>query len=162
MVDFDYEGDLVGGTPRHRPRTPKRGGHRVAAALDRSLTIFSPGRRVRVWERRRPGRVLDALVHRQDGRYPVPARRARAEQGLEVANDGDGPVEGIHTRSTKSGPGRGRREAGTLALVSQQIFGVLCREARYFLASLDNLLVLEARLEARGWKNLSSRLFTSL
>ena len=87
MVDLHDERDLVRVLARApTPSTPKRRGDGVAAALDRELDDVLGVEVVGVRRERRAGRVLDALVDRQDRDVAGarPAGRGRASTG-EVA-----------------------------------------------------------------------------
>ena len=85
MIEFHQKRNLVGVFARDRAERAERGGHRIAAALDGEPDdVF----RVKVFGIRRktgPGRVFDALVHREDGQI------ARAGQSAMIENLGQAP-----------------------------------------------------------------------
>ena len=117
VVHLHDERDLVGVLARHRAQHAEGGGDGVAAALDGQLDDVLRIEVVGVGRERGAGRVLDALVDRQDRQVAGAARGGpcrRAAAGCAAPGWGDRSTE--KTRSTKSGPGRWSRSAETLAL----------------------------------------------
>ena len=84
MVDLHQERDLVGVLPRHAPQDAVGGGHGVAAALDGELHDVLGIEVDRVGREAGSGRVLDALIDREDREVAGVGEAARSVQTLEV------------------------------------------------------------------------------
>jgi hypothetical protein len=87
VVELDHERDLVGVLASHRADHAEGGEHTVASALDGQLDdIF--GIEVQwVGRKGRAGRVLDALVYRQEGHVASAGQAAGVEQRLHIAQN---------------------------------------------------------------------------
>ena len=72
MVELADEGDAVREAACHRSQHAERGGDRVAATLDSKLHDLASVEVLRVGRERGAGRVLDALVDRQDRQVAGP------------------------------------------------------------------------------------------
>jgi hypothetical protein len=109
VVQLEQERDPVrvaagGGTER-----AERGGDGVAAALDRQLDDAGRVEVVRVLRERRPGRVLDALVDRQDrqvagaGQAAVRVQRLhRPQHRCRPVGHGDHAVDEVRARQVQA------------------------------------------------------------
>src|SRR6202011_2733876 len=133
VIDLADEGDLVGVLARDRTEHAERRRHRVAAALDRQLDDLLAVEVRRVRGEGRPGRVLDALVDRQDREIARARETAVVEERLQAAQ---------HTRRTIAGREDPRDEVrprevelrlrDRLALVLEQVLGVISEDRLEF------------------------------
>ena len=66
VVDLDDERNAVGVLARHGTENPQRRGDRVALTLEGELDDVAWIEIHRIWCKRSAGRMLDALIHRQN------------------------------------------------------------------------------------------------
>ena len=92
VVQLDEERDPMRVAARARPEHAERRRNRVAAALDRELDDPRRVEVVGVPRERRAGRVLDALIDREDREVAGPAETAVVEDRLQRAQDRDRAV----------------------------------------------------------------------
>ena len=125
VVHLHDERDPVGVLAGDRAQHAQGRGHGVAAALDGQLHDVLGVEVVGVGRERGAGRVLDALVDRQDRQVARARQAAVPEQRLQVAQHRRrpirqtvGPVDVVGARASMQAIGR------DLGLVRQQVFGV--------------------------------------
>ena len=85
MVELEQERNLVRVLPRHRAQHAERGRDAVAAAFDRQLHDVLGIEIRRVLRERRAGRMLDALIDRQDRDVAGAAEPPVADERLQAA-----------------------------------------------------------------------------
>src|SRR5438094_10344488 len=85
MVDFYEERNFMSILPRHGAQHAKGGGNRIAPALNRQPHDVLRVEVIRVSGETSPGRMLDALVHWQNGKITGAAEPAVLDHSLQIA-----------------------------------------------------------------------------
>ena len=126
VVDLEDKGNFMGIAPGYRGQDPQGGGHGVAAAFDGQFDDIFRIKIDGVGRKGRRRRMLDALVHRQDGKITGPGQPAMIEQGGQGTQDVNGPITGhkyavqeIRTRQMQGFFGK------TFACIGQQRFRLM-------------------------------------
>ena len=87
VVHLHEEGDRVCVLASHRTKDAEGRGHRIAAAFDGQLHYVLGVEVDRVLGKARTGRVLDALIDRENGKVAGVGKTAGAVHALEVGQD---------------------------------------------------------------------------
>ncbi|MNT10864.1 hypothetical protein D3C72_1457160 [compost metagenome] len=95
VVELHHEGDLVGVLARHAGEHAEGGGDAAAAGFDGQAHDVLGVEVDRVFREAGAGRVLDALVHREDREVARAREAAAVEEALEVVDHGLGAI-GLH------------------------------------------------------------------
>ena len=109
MVELQQERNLVRVLPRHRSEHAQRRGDGVAAAFDRQLHDVLGVEIHRVRRKRRAGRVLDALVDRQNRDVSGPGEPPVIEQRLQARQHARRPIGDAVDALDVVGPGKMQR-----------------------------------------------------